>query len=335
MKKALFIVGPTASGKTELGLKLALKFNGAIVSADSVQVYKGLDVISGKDIKGKLKTPRPRQAKWGGQNLRLKTGQADLNLGFYEVDGIKIYLLDVVSPEYSFSVSDYVSIAKPTIETLAKQNILPIIVGGTGFYIKALLDGVDTISIPPNEKLRLSLDRKNIEELQILLKKTDSKKHESMNESDRKNKRRLIRAIEISEYLVANHPIPKRQKLEGHNVLIIGLHAKKETIKLRIDERVERRIEQGAFEEAERLFGSYDKLCNSVKNANGYKQLFEYLKDKVTKEEAVENWRRAEYINAKKQMTWFGKDERIKWFDITEEHFEGEMQDFIKRWLKQ
>lgn len=333
MKKALFIVGPTASGKTQLGIEIAQKFNGAIASADSVQVYKGLDIVSGKDITGKFQISPIRQAQ--GKNFKFQIDNKNFSFGYYLVSGVKVYLLDLVSPEYSFNVFDYISVAKPTIETLAGQNILPIVVGGTGFYIKALIDGIGTLQIPPDKKLRRLLESKTIEELIPLLKKSDLKKYESMNDSDRKNKRRLIRAVEISQFSFSNYESSDIGKLEDFEVLMIGLHAERETIKRRIDERVEKRIENGAFEEVERVFKNYAKLSSSVKNANGYKQLFEYFMGKVTKDEAVENWRKAEYINAKKQMTWFRKDKRIRWFDITEERFEGKIQDLITKWLKQ
>lgn len=341
MKKAVVIVGPTASGKTALGISLAQKYNGAIVSADSVQVHKGLDIVSGKD----LSSDSPYT------NYHIPLENKNFNFGYYVVDKVKIYLLDLVSSEYSFSVSDYISVAKPTIEMLSINNILPVVVGGTGFYIKTLLDGVETLEIPPNDELRTLLENKTIDDLTRLLMVSNPKKYESMNESDRKNKRRLIRAIEIAKFeeqvkkysssevgkFKSGSSLPLKRdrtinELEGYDILMIGLFADREVIKQRIDRRVDQRVADGAFMEAENLFKNYKNLSSSVKNANGYRQLFEYFLGKVNKEEAIDNWRKAEYLNAKKQLTWFRKDKRIRWFDIEDPLFFHNISDEVGKW---
>lgn len=317
MHKALVIVGPTASGKTSLAFTLGKKFAGVLISADSRHVYKGLDIISGKDL--------PKDAK---QNI--------FSIGHYTFEnGTPICLLDIVPPTYSFTVKDFIHIALPITNFISKMDKLPVIVGGTGFYVKALLDGIDTINIPADEVLRERLQSFTVSELQSLLSQEDRKKYEKMNESDRKNKRRLIRAIEITRYTLKNVNISisaKDTNLDAYDFLIVGLTAPREEIRTRIDARVAARIDQGAFEEAEALFKDYENLSEQVKTSNGYKQIFEYFAGKAGREKAIENWKYSEYLNAKKQMTWFKKDQRIHWFDVSEAGFEKKIHEFVSNW---
>ncbi|RJQ27713.1 tRNA (adenosine(37)-N6)-dimethylallyltransferase MiaA [Candidatus Parcubacteria bacterium] len=325
MNKVLFVVGPTASGKTSLALDLAPKINGVILNADSRQVYKGLDIISGKDIPDKaefVKTENPTKNK-------------KYNVGYYKFNSTPVYLLDLVTPTYEFNVYDYLDITIPTIDKVIGLDKIPIVVGGTGFYIKALLDGIATVNIPQDKKLRKRFEGLQIEELQKIIKKKDPEKFLKMNESDFQNKRRLIRAIEIAQYV---KKVGKREgkiaKLENMSVLIIGLTATREIINERIDERVEKRITQGALDEAKKLFDNYKNLSEQVKTGGGYRDLFEYLKGNIALEEAVEKWKVTEHHIAKKQIVWFQKDKRIKWFDITENKFEIKVKKIIDKWLK-
>lgn len=331
-KKALFIVGPTASGKTDLAFLLASHIQGNLINTDSVQVYKGLNIISGKDIIGKFH-PTSWRIKFP---LRLRSGRAisksEFDIGFYTINQIPIYLLDIFSPSYEFNIHDYVSIAVPTIEMISSNGPVPIIVGGSGFYVKALLDGIDTMNIPQNVELRQQLDLMSVEELQGILSKENVERLEKMNNSDINNKRRLIRAIEVGRF----GDVPKEEiGLVDFDVKIIGLFSDRDTIKKRIDTRIQKRIQQGALDEAKKLFTNYKSLSNQVKNANGYRELFQHLLGNMTLEEAIEKWRRAEYLTAKKQMTWFQKDKRIEWFDILDEDFRIKARDVIQEWLKE
>lgn len=295
MKKAVVIVGPTAVGKTSLAVYFVEKYEGALISADSVQVFKSLDIISGKDKK--------------------------------ELTGLEYHMIDIVSPNESFSVSQFEKLASKTLDTITKT---PIIVGGTGLYVKAIMDGLDTVGVKPDKKLRRELEGYSLEEIQKKLKSLDNKIWEEMNESDSKNKRRLIRKIEI----LMNG---KWQKVKGKKremeFLQIGLELSREELKKRIDERVEERLKMGALKEAKSLFQSYDKLTPQVKDANGYKQLFECLTGKNTLSEAIEKWKLSEYKHAKNQMTWFKKDKRIEWFDVSKkgafEAIDAKIKEFL------
>src|SRR4030043_1021657 len=188
MKKLLVICGPTATGKTSLALSLARKFNGESVSADSRQVYKGMDIGTGKDL--------PKNSKF--QISKSKMGFKNLNLGFYTLSGVRLWGYDLVEPTQDFSVAHYIKIAQKIIENIHKRGKLPILVGGAGLYIKGVVDGIDTADIKRNIKVRKDLEGKTNCDLYALLLNVDIERALRMNESDRKNPRRLVRAIEIS-----------------------------------------------------------------------------------------------------------------------------------------
>src|SRR3990167_7407725 len=173
----LVIFGPTATGKTDLALGLANKFNGELISADSRQVYKNLDITSGK------------------ANFGLKVEKHNR---YWIVDGVKIHGFDLVDPGQNFSASDFIKFAKTAVAQIIKTSKLPIIVGGTGFYIQTFIGGLDSVGIAPDANLRSQLEKLSTTMLYQKLLITNPKRAKSMNQSDKKNPRRLIRAIEIT-----------------------------------------------------------------------------------------------------------------------------------------
>ena len=187
MNELLIICGPTATGKTSAALKIAREINGELISADSRQVYKGMDIGTGKDI--------PKGAKY--------VSLAKLG-GYYDADGIRIWGYDLVYPEKEYSVADYSKTARQIIRDIWKRKRTAIIVGGTGFYINVVVDGIQTAGIPKNESLRKSLEKLSVDELFEKLALLDSIKAASLNTSDKKNPRRLIRAIEIAQWQLTN-----------------------------------------------------------------------------------------------------------------------------------
>ena len=324
VKKLLVICGPTAMGKTALGIRLAKEFNGEIISADSRQIYQGMDIATGKDIQG-------------GQWVK------DKKLGdHWEIGGIPIWLLDVVHPNQEFSVAHYTNLVWKIIKAVWQKGKLPILVGGTGFYIKAIIDKIPTQEIPPNWSLRKELELKPIEALFEELAELDSSRAGQMNISDRKNKRRLIRAIEVARWRVGNRlwQPPKQPQL---NVLMIGLTTSLKVLYQRIDRRIEQQIKLGAEDEVKKLV-SQGYLWNlPAMSAMGYREWQPYLEGKATLNEIVVRWKYDEHGYARRQMTWFkkalrqaqGKQKQIHWFDITGKEWQDEVEKKVFIWYTQ
>ena len=358
MKKLLVICGPTAMGKTSLGVKLAKKFNGEIVSADSRQVYKGMDIGTGKDIN-----------KFSIFNFQFSI-KDKYQIGHYKIDEVRVWLLDVVKPDYQFSVADYVKCANLVIKDIWKRKKLPILVGGTGFYIKGLVDGIETIGVEQDWELREKLTSCRVNELTSLLKKLDPEKWERMNESDRRNPRRLIRAIEIALQIrnpkseISNPDVKiedarlkrrhkseiRNSKFKTKNTLFIGLTAENNVLYQRIDKRVEERVKQDIVKEIKRLIKMGYSWENSVVGTTiGYREWKECfagsrLKARAAgiasgdarqgsrlKEEIIQKWKYAEHGYARRQMTWFKKDKRISWFDISKKGWENDIMSFLRK----
>ncbi|MFC1627124.1 tRNA (adenosine(37)-N6)-dimethylallyltransferase MiaA [Patescibacteria group bacterium] len=268
MNKLLIICGPTAIGKTSLAANLAKKFKGELISADSRQVYQGMDIVTGKD--------KPK--------------------------GVVIHGLDLVKPDQEFSVAHFVKFALPLINKLHQAKVLPIVVGGTGLYLKALTQSIDTINTPPNKKLRKQLEKLTTKQLQSELKQLNPQRFNKMNHSDQHNPRRLIRAIEVASTFTN---LQGQALKVNFNTLWIGLTTSKSKLNQRIEDRVKKRIKQGAFKEKQRLLKQgYDLTLPSMSGI-GYKHLPD-----------VQAWTKAEQQYATRQMTWFKKQPHIHWFDI-------------------
>ena len=186
-KKLLVICGPTAAGKTNLGLKLASLFNGEIISCDSRQIYQGMDIVTGKD--------RPAGSKKKKRKIK------DQTFHYYLFGKIPVWGLDLVRPDKEFSAAHWVQYSQFVIKSIWQRKKLPIIVGGTGFWIKALLEKIDTIGVVPDYKLRKALVGIKPNRLFTKLKQLDAKRAKQMNQSDRKNPRRLVRAIEVATHI--------------------------------------------------------------------------------------------------------------------------------------
>lgn len=308
MQKIISIVGPTASGKTKLAFQLAKHFNGALINADSVQIYKKLDIISGKDL------PENK--------VLCSNSEAE----YYQIDNIPLYLVDVVPPTSDFNVTDFIKKAHIVLRILEKEQKMPILVGGSGFYIKGLLEGIDTV-VSPNKQLRKELSNLLVEELQAILKEKNPAKLQSLNNSDINNPRRLIRAIEISA-----SSLFEKKELLPYDVLTIGLLVERDQLIHQIDERVDSRIEEGALDEAKDLFENYKELSSQVKSSNGYNQLFSYLRKELLFEEAVLKWKQREHQTAKKQMTFFKSSPDTYWFRPSDTNFESSVINYIQAW---
>lgn len=317
MKKILVICGPTATGKTSLALDLANKFNGEIISADSRQVYTGMDIGTGKDL--------PANSKW-------QMADSLQNIGYYIVDGIRIYGYDLIDPKSDFSVSEFVNFASEIIKNIYSRGKLPILVGGTGFYIKSLIDGADTLDIPKDQNLREEFSSKNVSELYDLLAKLDNKKAVLLNESDRKNPRRLIRAIEVAIWNLESHNPNLGNKRTECNSLFIGLNLSQESLYDRIQKRVFDRLNNGFEEEVYELQKNGFSLNVQSANTMGYRQWLCYINGEISREKAIADWIHEEQLYSKRQLTWFKKDKRVNWFDIENTNYISEVEDVIRKW---
>ena len=315
--KVLVICGPTAIGKTSAGILLAKKFDGEIISADSRQVYRGLNIGTGKDL--------PKDAKFSKQ-----FSIDGLKIGYYLIEGIPVWLLDLVSPKYQFNLADWLNCAQKVIKTLWRKGKRPIVVGGTGFYIEALVDGVDSLGIPPNQALRQQLGKLSIIKLQEKLKRVDLKVWNQLNRSDRFNPHRLIRKIEIamSKKTLGAY---KKRRLQA-DYLMIGLIAPRQVIYQRIDQRVKERLDAGLLEEIKKLLAQGVSWQDPGMKTLAYKEFKPFFENEKSLEEVIERWRFDEHRYARRQLTWFRKEKRINWFDITDPNWREAMVKLVQRW---
>jgi len=323
-RKVLVICGPTAIGKTSTGIFLAKKFNGEIISADSRQVYRGMDIGTGKGIRESSKINLLAQQA----DSQLSIGK--FQIGYYLIKKVPVWLLDLVSPRYQLSVVDWLVCAKKVVGHLWQKNKLPIIVGGTGFYLKVLIDGLDSLGVPPDDVLRQELKKWSLSKLQRRLKQIAPATWNQLNRSDRLNPRRLIRKIEIALKREALDPI-KKGRLQA-DYLLIGLTAPRPVIYRRIDQRVAERLKAGLVEEIKRLLKQGISWQDPGMNTLAYKEFRDFFENKTSLSEAVKRWRFDEHRYARRQLTWFKKEKRIHWFDITQPDWREAMVKLIWRW---
>lgn len=299
MNKILIVCGQTATGKTNIALHLTKVLPAEIISADSRQVYKSMDIGTGKD--------KPKH--------------------------IKIWGYDLVAPSENFSVAHFYQYAWKLIKKFWQQNKLPIIVGGTGQYLNCLINPPASIYIKPNYELRQKLNGLTIKELQEKLKKIDTHKWQRMNHSDQHNPRRLIRALEIASSQKGVSFPQERILLKGSSqVFLVGLTAPLPQLDQRINQRVLTRAKHDMTKEVETLIKKYLNWELPAFSATGYKQWRDYLEGKTTKAQAISLWQTSERQYARRQMTWFKKQPGINWFDITTSNWQTALVDIVKNW---
>lgn len=318
-KKLIVILGPTASGKSDLAIKIAKKFNGEIISVDSRQIYKGMDIGTGKVPKDKLKVKNQKD---------------------YFYQGIQHHLLNVASPRHRFTVVQYRKLALKTIEKVFKNGKIPILCGGTGFYIQAVVDGILIPEVLPDWKLRKKLEKKSVKELYQIFKKLDPKRAKTI---EKENPRRLIRAIEIAKK-IGHVPAFKKKPLP-YPVLLIGIKKEKKELNSLIKKRFLKWLKEGFLKEVLRLknpptgkglswqkiesFGIHYRTAAQYlqnKPSTFYKQK---VRGKITKEEFTKSSLIELQNYAKRQMTWFKKDKRIVWIKN-----QKETEKLVKEFLK-
>ncbi|RXY99194.1 tRNA (adenosine(37)-N6)-dimethylallyltransferase MiaA [Fictibacillus sp. S7] len=293
-ERLIVIVGPTAVGKTKTGIELAKALNGEVISGDSMQIYRGMDIGTAKISKD-------------------------------EMEGIPHHLIDIKDPCDSFSAAEFQDRAKTCITDINKRGKLPIIVGGTGLYIRSVTHKYMFSTASGDEHYRKKLEdlhsEKGADWLYAILQEKDP---ESATRIHPNNVRRVIRALEI--YHVTGKTMTETLKEQEqsqespYDLRLIGLSMERSLLYKRINERVDQMMSQGLLAEAERLYREGVRDCQSVQ-AIGYKEIYEYLDGRMTLEEAVELLKRNSRRYAKRQYTWFRNQMDVQWFDMSALNF--------------
>ena len=301
--KLVAVVGPTASGKTALGVEIAKEFNGEVVSADSMQIYKGLDIA----------TAKPTEE---------------------EMQGIPHHLVGILDRDVSFSVADYVELAKKSIEDIASRGKLPVLVGGTGLYISSLLDGIVFPDIKSDENVRKRI-QKEIDELgaEAVFEKLKAADPETAAELHPNNKVRVIRALEVYELTgrkLSEYKAESRKYPSPYDAVIIGIGAyDRSKLYDRINMRVDKMLENGLIDEAKEVF-----LAGGMKtsaNAIGYKELIPYFENKSDLNTCIEKIKQETRRYAKRQLTWFRKNAKIQWIMLEELDNREKIHDYCRK----
>jgi tRNA dimethylallyltransferase len=327
-KKTLVIAGPTAIGKTSLALDLAQKYGGEIISADSRQVYKYLDIGTGKDIGSAVFVDETKRLLGRDPEKEFR----GLTLGYYPVREIPIWLLDVVEPSRQFNVFEFVRLASLVIADIRSRGNLPLVVGGSGFYLTGLVDGYETIGIPPDDELRRRLSTQPIVRLQKRLRLLDPERWETLNQSDRKNRRRLLRALEVAKARGRSR-MEKFATPDWGAGLFLALTAPREKLYRQINERVDRRLEQGMVAEIKKVLAMGYHWRDPGLNTLGYRQLRAYFEKEQSLDEAVFHWKAAERRYARRQLLWFKRDGHYHWFNTSEPEFCLKIAALVEDWL--
>jgi len=293
--KIVVILGQTATGKSDMAVVLAKKFGGEVVSADSRQVYKGLDLGTGKITKK-------------------------------EMSGVPHHLLDIANPKRKFSVAQYKRKAEKAIDSILARGKLPILCGGTGFYIQAIVDNAVFPEVSPDAGLRKRLGKKSAEELFIELKKLDPIR---ASEIDGKNKVRLVRAIEIATKL-GSVPKIKHGGNCKYNALQIGLKVPEKTLYKNTENRIYKRVRLGMIAEVKRLHQNGLSWNRMEELGLEYRYISQHLRGLIDKGAMLSLLNTTTRQFAKRQATWFKRDKRIKWFTPTQTKIiEKEVRKFI------
>lgn len=288
--KVIVICGPTASGKTSLSVELAKKCNGEIISADSMQIYKDMNIGTAKVTQE-------------------------------EMQGIKHYMIDIVSPTERYSVAEFKVQAEKAIEEILKKGKTPIIAGGTGLYVNSLIYNIQYNDIKIDEKYRKYLEeRVEKEGLQNLYEEAKKIDCEAMKSISQNDKKRILRVLEMYHQTgKTKTELEKESRKEEvkYDYKVYAINWEREELYKRINKRVDIMIEQCLIKEVENILKKYNKFPTAMQGL-GYKEVVEYLDKKITKEEMIEKIKMETRRYAKRQITWFKKIENVKWIQGNE-----------------
>ncbi len=287
-QKVIVICGPTASGKTKLSIEIAKKINGEIVSADSMQIYKEMDIGTAKPT-------------------------------IEEMQGIKHYLLDFVSPDKRYSVADYKKDAINAIDEIIEKNKVPIVVGGTGLYINSLIYGIEYPEIEIDIKYRNELERTadepdGLRKLYEMAKKIDEEAIKNISPNDKKRICRILEIYHSTGKTKTQQEIESRKNGPKYDYIVYGLNMDRDKLYDRINKRVDIMIQDGLIEEVKNVASKYKEFPTAMQGL-GYKEVLEYLNGDTTKEKMIEKIKMETRRYAKRQLTWFRRYETIKWID--------------------
>lgn len=288
-EKVIVICGPTASGKTALSIELAKKINGEIVSADSMQIYKDMNIGTAKPT-------------------------------IDEMQGIKHYLLDFVSPEERYSVAQYKQDAKRAIKEIIKKGKTPIIVGGTGLYVDSLIYEIEYNDIKIDEeyrnKLEAIVEKNGLEELYKKALEIDPVAMEKISKNDKKRIMRILEIYKATGKTKTQQELESRKKPVEYDYRIFAINWDRKILYQRINKRVDIMIEQGLVNEVKNILDKYDKFPTAMQGL-GYKEVVDYINGIYTKEEMIEKIKMETRRYAKRQLTWFRKNKQTIWLDGT------------------
>lgn len=289
--KVVVIVGPTASGKTALSVELAKKIDGEIISSDSMQIYKDMDIGTAKVTKE-------------------------------EMQGIKHYLVDFVSPDTRYTVSDFKRDSESAIKEIIAKGKTPIVVGGTGLYVNSLIYGIEYQDMNfdeqyRNELMQIAETEQGLKSLYEQAKKIDPEAIEKISQNDKKRIVRILEIYKTTGKTKTEQEILSRQKDVDYDFKVFGITMERSLLYDRINHRVDIMIEQGLENEVRNLISKYSEFPTAMQGL-GYKEVVEYFEGKISYEEMIEKIKQESRRYAKRQLTWFRKNKETIWLDATE-----------------
>ncbi len=305
--KLIAIVGPTASGKTGLGIEIAKEVGGEVISVDSRQVYREMDIGTAK-----VKGDRGGQGRTGEDNICQLFGDVP-----FMVEDVPHWGIDLVDPDEEYSVADFKNFAEKKIEAILKRERVPILVGGTGLWLSAVLDNYDLTNAPADPVLRTELEARPLGELFAEYKRLDPEGAETI---DRENKRRVVRALEVTQTTGIPFSQLQTKGEPKYDALQIGILVDRTELNERINARVDEMIANGLVNEVRSLREKYGCEIDAMTGI-GYRQICRFLDGDVPLADAIEETKKATRLYAKRQMTWFKRDPRIQWVTNPEDAF--------------
>lgn len=305
MQKVIVICGPTASGKTNLSIELAKKIGGEIVSCDSMQIYKDMTIGTAKPT-------------------------------IEEMQGIKHYMIDCVSPDVRYSVADYKKDATRSIQEIIEKGKVPIVVGGTGLYLESLIYGIDyneiKVDLDYREKLEKLLETDGLDKIYNMAKEIDEKAMEKISRNDKKRIFRVLEIYHSTGKTKTQLEIESRKNGPEYNYILFGITMDREKLYDRINKRVDLMIDNGLIEEVQNLIVKYNYFPTAMQGL-GYKEVIQYINGDLTKDEMIDKIKQETRRYAKRQLTWFRKYKEIIWLsgmDDVNKNLEIILQEYNK-----